>query len=169
MAAITDIQKDLGPDRGGGMPIGFLELSLTPARKAVVPRHPDAERGRYVQPVRLIAGDYELQGGTNHMGHALPTKLLRTLLLETMAELMVREYSDKNKDNKPGDIHVVVLSPAVNGRIMRPLTHVLPFQTPDWREKRRRERRILLRRGWRGCAERHGQRRRLGEAAVGVD
>ncbi|KAK7988187.1 hypothetical protein PG989_008502 [Apiospora arundinis] len=162
MAAITDIQKDLGPDRGGGMPIGFLEFSL----ESLVKVEDSAQRLR-AKPSCLDI--LMLNVGTNHMGHALPTKLLRTLLLETMAELMVREYSDKNKDNKPGDIHVVVLSPAVNGRIMRPLTHVLPFQTPDWREKRRRERRILLRRGWRGCAERHGQRRRLGEAAVGMD
>ncbi|KAK8019901.1 hypothetical protein PG990_005039 [Apiospora arundinis] len=120
MAAITDIQKDLGPDRGGGMPIGFLEFSL----ESLVKVEDSAQRLR-AKPSCLDI--LMLNVGTNHMGHALPTKLLRTLLLETMAELMVREYSDKNKDNKPGDIHVVVLSPAVNGRIMRPLTHVLPF------------------------------------------
>ncbi|KAK7940805.1 short-chain dehydrogenase/reductase [Apiospora aurea] len=79
-AAIADIQKELGPDKGGGTPIEFLELdlaSLASVQKAAQRVRAESPRldilmlnaGIMCNPPGLTADGYELQFGTNHMGH----------------------------------------------------------------------------------------------------
>ncbi|KAK8055803.1 short-chain dehydrogenase/reductase [Apiospora rasikravindrae] len=108
-AAIADIQKELGPDTGAGTPIEFLELdlaSLGSVQKAAQRVRAESPRldilmlnaGVMCNPPGLTADGYELQFGTNHMGHALLTKLLLPLLLQTAA-----------LEDKP-DVRVVVMS-----------------------------------------------------------
>lgn len=108
-AAIAEIKKELGPDGGGGTPIEFLELdlaSLATVQKAAQQLRPESSRldilmlnaGVMCNPPGLTTDGYELQFGTNHMGHALLTKLLLPLLLKT-TEL----------DDKP-DVRVVIMS-----------------------------------------------------------
>ncbi|KAK7924181.1 Bli-4-like alcohol dehydrogenase [Apiospora marii] len=110
-AAIAEIQEELGHGGGGGgeTPIEFLELnlaSLATVQKAAQRLRAESPRldilmlnaGVMCNPPGLTADGYELQFGTNHVGHALLTKLLLPLLLKT-AEL----------DDKP-DVRVVVMS-----------------------------------------------------------
>ncbi|KAK8050039.1 hypothetical protein PG994_011769 [Apiospora phragmitis] len=95
-AAIADIQKELGPDMGGATPIEFLELelaSLATVQKAAQRLRAESPRldilmlnaGVMCNPPGLTPDGYEMQFGTNHMGHALLAKLLLPLLLQTAA------------------------------------------------------------------------------------
>lgn len=108
-AAIAEIQKELGPDAGGRTPIEFLDLdlaSLATVQKAAQRLQAESPRldilmlnaGIMANPPGLTTDGYELQFGTNHMGHALFTKLLLPLLLKT-TEL----------EDKP-DVRVVVMT-----------------------------------------------------------
>lgn len=116
-AAIADILEELGPGGGGGTPCEFLELdlaSLASVQKAAQRLRAESPRldilmlnaAVMCNPPGLTADGYELQFGTNYMGHALLTKLLLPLLLKSAAE--IEPETEKDKD-KPSDVRVVVL------------------------------------------------------------
>ncbi|KAL9947286.1 hypothetical protein D7B24_008536 [Verticillium nonalfalfae] len=90
--AIADIRKTV-PDAA---PITYLRLDLASfdsIKKAVADFHAQADRldllinnaGICAQPPGTTKDGYELHFGTNHLGHALLTKLLLPTLLKTAA------------------------------------------------------------------------------------
>lgn len=88
--------KELKQENAGAGPISFLELDLASfesIKKAASTFNSSAERldllinnaGIMCTPAGTTAEGYELQFGTNHVGHALLTKLLLPKLKQTAA------------------------------------------------------------------------------------
>ncbi|KAH6614400.1 hypothetical protein B0J18DRAFT_403841 [Chaetomium sp. MPI-SDFR-AT-0129] len=116
--------------------IEFLELdvaSFASVKKAAATVLSTTDRldilmlnaGIMAHPPGLTADGYELQIGTNHMGHALLTKLLLPLLLKTAAGT-----TTDGSQAKPSDVRVVTV--ASNGHIYAtaPGIHFQTLRTP---------------------------------------